>query len=106
MDSAYTKETFDINFPFCLEISNIPPELSKRYWTNIYRVRGKTIRVTSQWFDDHVSNSRALFGQYLFMKKLATKEEMGTLPELLSKVKTNKPAPQIRRIRTNATSKF
>jgi len=76
MDAAYSKKTFDINFPFCAETSKIPPELSKRYWTTTYIVRGKNVRVTSQWFDSHISNSRSYFSQYLLPRMIATKEEI------------------------------
>jgi hypothetical protein len=85
MDSAYSKENFDINFPFCKEISLILEEESKRYWTPIYLVRGKTIRVSSQWFDGHVSNSRPLFRQYLLSKNITSKEELSQdIPEKIN----------------------
>ncbi len=46
----YSNETFGINFPFCKETSLISEEEYKRYWKRIYRVRRKTVRVSSQWF--------------------------------------------------------
>lgn len=81
LDLAYSKKTFDVNFPFCKETRNILPEESKRFWTPIYIVRGRSVRVTSQWYDSHVSNSRALFTQYILGKKIATKEELAALSE-------------------------
>lgn len=45
MDATYSKRTFDINFPICTEIASIQLELSKRYWTPTYLVRGKSVRV-------------------------------------------------------------
>ncbi len=71
MNERYSKSTFDINFPFCTEVSKITPDLSKRYWRDSYVVRGKTVRVSSQWFDSHVSKSRSLFTQYILSKKLS-----------------------------------
>lgn len=75
-DSAYSKRIFDVNFPFCKEVGAIEAAESKRYWTDVYVVRGKSFRVTSQWFDSHVSKSRGLFRQYLLAKGLARKEEL------------------------------
>ncbi len=74
MDAAYSKTTFGINFPFCTEVSQIPTEQSKRYWTTSYIVRGKTVRVSSQWFD----KSKASFIQYLLKKKIVTKDEISS----------------------------
>lgn len=34
-----------------MPINNLPSDLSKRYWTKVYLVRGKTIRTSSQWFE-------------------------------------------------------
>ena len=76
MDADYSKQTFDVNFPFCAEVSSIPPELSRRYWTDQYQVGGKTVRVTSQWFDSHVSKSRALFADYLITKAIVSEDEL------------------------------
>jgi 5-methylcytosine-specific restriction endonuclease McrA len=80
MDKTYSKNTFDINFPFCTEMSQIPREQSKRYWTDTYVVRGKTVRVSSQWFD---GQSRSLFVQYLLTKKIVADDELEYLPDLV-----------------------
>lgn len=74
MDPAYSKETFGINFPFCTEVSEIPTEQSMRYWTTSYFVRGKTVRVSSQWFD----KNKVSFIQYLLKKKIVTKDELSS----------------------------
>ncbi|CAK2030914.1 HNH endonuclease [Vibrio crassostreae] len=50
-DAGYSKRTFNINFPFLVEKGSLPSERSKRYWTNIYLVRGKTVRACSQWYE-------------------------------------------------------
>ena len=54
-DADYSKRTFNINFPFLIEISNLPADISKRYWTNTYLVRGKTVRASSQWYEKDLS---------------------------------------------------
>jgi 5-methylcytosine-specific restriction endonuclease McrA len=64
LNPQYSKTTFGVNFPFCIEVEDIEPSQSKRYWTEIYLVRGKRVRVTSQWFE----TSRPLFIQYLESK--------------------------------------
>lgn len=46
----YSKKHFNINFPLLMEANQLTGELSKRYWTNAYIVRGKTVRACSQWF--------------------------------------------------------
>ena len=68
LDPQYSKKTFGINFSFCAELEQIEPSQSKRYWTEIYLVRGKRVRVTSQWFE----TSRPLFLTYLKSKEIAT----------------------------------
>ena len=49
-DSDYSKETFDINYTFCTDSDQIPQDESRRFWTDTYIVRGRNVRVTSQWF--------------------------------------------------------
>lgn len=68
LDPQYSKRRFGINFPFCTEVDNIGVSQSKRYWTEIYFVRGKRVRVTSQWFH----TSRPLFVEYLKSKGIAS----------------------------------
>lgn len=67
IDPKYSKANFGVNFPFCALVENIDQSLSKRYWTEIYLVRGKQVRVTSQWFE----SSRTLFEDYLSRKNIA-----------------------------------
>ena len=67
LDPKYSKNTFGVNFPFCIELENIEQSQSKRYWTEIYLVRGKRVRVTSQWFE----TSQPLFTKYLESKEIA-----------------------------------
>jgi hypothetical protein len=49
-DADYSKRNFNLNFPFLIPISSLPSDLSKRYWTKVYLVRGQTVRACSQWF--------------------------------------------------------
>lgn len=69
LDPVYSKRTFGLNFPFCVAIEDMQPSEAKRYWTEVYLVRGKRIRVTSQWYE----SSRPLFIQYLKLKKIEFK---------------------------------
>ena len=82
MDAKYSKDTLGINFPFCLEVETISPQLSKRYWRDIHVVRGKTLRVCSQWINPLTSQSRELFCQYLLSKKLVDNEELSAIDSL------------------------
>lgn len=61
LSPAYSKRVFGLGFPFCRDAADIDAALSKRYWTETWLVRGKRIRVTSQWFE----GSRAPFLAYL-----------------------------------------
>jgi len=72
LDPSYSKKMFGINFPFCIELGKIEKDESKRYWTEIYLVRGKNVRVTSQWFP---ANHRA-FMDYLETKGIKSEVEL------------------------------
>jgi|GEM_PF-659563 len=61
LDREYSKRTFGISFPFCKEVQNIDPAESKRFWTDVYMVRGRRVRVISQWVEKH----RSAFIAYL-----------------------------------------
>jgi 5-methylcytosine-specific restriction endonuclease McrA len=66
LDPKYSKVNFGVNFPFCALVEDIDQPLSKRYWTEVYLVRGKQVRVTSQWFE----SSRTFFEDYLSRKNI------------------------------------
>lgn len=69
LDLGYSKKTFGLSsYPFCKEIENIEPSESKRYWTEKYLVRGKQVRVTSQWID----KMKPSFINYLHSKEIAS----------------------------------
>lgn len=74
--SAYSKRTFGIKFPFCAAVEDIEKSESKRYWTEVYWVRGKRVRVTSQWFE----SNRPLFLQYLNSKNIEPKSNLDDQP--------------------------
>ncbi|MDN5787862.1 HNH endonuclease [Pseudorhodobacter sp.] len=64
-DRAYSKDVLDVNFPFCKPISEISALENRRYWSQVYIVRGMSVRVTSQWFDPPTSKSRPFLLRYL-----------------------------------------
>lgn len=74
LDPAYSKRTFGVNFPFCAAVEDIEKTESKRYWTDVHLVRGKRVRVTSQWFE----SNRPLFFQYLKSKNIEPKSNPET----------------------------
>lgn len=77
LDRQYSLQTFGLSFPFCKLVDDIVPSESKRYWTNVYLVRGVRVRVTSQWVEKH----RPRFLAYLAVKGLATEAEALALEE-------------------------
>ncbi len=97
MDKGYSKSTFDINFPFCTEVTLIPYDESKRYWTDRFLVQGKTVRVTSQWFD----KSKKYFIAYLLEKNIASKESLESA-ENIEPISSSRPRRTNSRYRGNA----
>lgn len=77
-DKRYSKNTFGINYPFCTESILIPKIESKRYWTDLYFVRGKTVRVSSQW----VISNTTHFVEYLIGKNISNREEIENLTDI------------------------
>ncbi|SDF82463.1 HNH endonuclease [Sulfitobacter delicatus] len=69
-DPRYSKETFDINYPFCRQVAQISAADRVRYWTRVYEVNGVPVRVTSQWFNPPTSKSLPLLQRYLTSKGL------------------------------------
>lgn len=72
LDPAYSKRTFGVNFPFCAVVEDIEQAESKRYWIDVYLVRGKRVRVTSQWFESSISP----FLEYLKSKNIEPKANL------------------------------
>lgn len=71
LDRSYSKKTFGLSFPFCKDVKDIKPEESKRFWTDVYMVRGRQVRVISQWIEKH----RPAFIAYLEAHGIATVAE-------------------------------
>lgn len=70
-DPQYSKETFDINYPFCKPVSKIVPEEHVRFYNATHDVHGIPVRVTSQWFNPPTSKSFPLLRQYLAKREIA-----------------------------------
>lgn len=70
-DPRYSKETFDINYPFCRQVAQIGTVDRVRYWIREYAVHGVPVRVTSQWFNPPTSRSLPLFQRYLAGRGIA-----------------------------------
>jgi 5-methylcytosine-specific restriction endonuclease McrA len=64
-DRAYSKDALDVNFPFCKPVAEISALENRRYWSQVYVVRGISVRVTSQWYDPPTSKSRSSLVRYL-----------------------------------------
>jgi hypothetical protein len=69
-DGNYSKETFDINYPFCRPVDKISATDTVRYWAGAYHVFGVPVRVTSQWFNPPTSKSLQLFRKYMNTRKI------------------------------------
>ena len=85
-NAEYSKNIFGINFPFCLESSQISKEFSKRFYTTHYVVRGVSYRVCSQWF----MQSKPQFLAYLEMLKINLNTAENSLPERASNLENKK----------------
>lgn len=83
-DARYSKDTFDVNYPFCQPIAKIGPDQSRRFWVKRYSVHGVTVRVTSQWFNPPTSNSLPLLLTYLERRGLLA--QIGSHSERVSGV--------------------
>lgn len=70
-DQRFSKDIFDINYPFCTPAAKIPAEETMRYWRDEYVVNGVAMRVTSQWFNPPISRSLPLLRDYLLKRGIA-----------------------------------
>ena len=70
-DPRYSKETFDINFPFCQPVNKIAQTDRVRYWKREYIVNGISVRVTNHWYNPPTSKSVSLFRSYLAQRGIA-----------------------------------
>ena len=79
-DRAYSKAALDVNFPFCKRVAEISTLENPRYWSQIYVVRGTSVRVTSQWYDPPTSKSRSSLVRYLERRGIEVIEATRTMP--------------------------
>lgn len=105
LDRKYSKQTFGLSFPFCKEVKDIDPEESKRFWTDVYMVRGKRVRVISQWIEKH----RPLFIAYLeahdittAVEALAREDEWSSVP----RGTTTLPAASVARTSSRVNARY
>lgn len=60
-DPRFSKDTFNINYPFCKAVAKISQAEQARYLRDVYKVHGIPVRVTNDWY----AKSLPLFRQYL-----------------------------------------
>jgi hypothetical protein len=92
-EAQFSKETFDINYPFWLNKEDIGQ--TERYWSKTYDFDGESIRVCNDWY---VKNTEA-FKKYLIDKKIATNQE---LDELVAKAEERNEKKIEKRLKTNS----
>lgn len=73
-DPQYSKETFDINYPFCKPVAKIVPEEHVRFYNAIYDVHGIPVRVTNDWYAKSLKRVRL----YLSKKGILINESLAT----------------------------
>ncbi|NVC93102.1 HNH endonuclease [Vibrio natriegens] len=96
-DADYSKRTFNLNFPLLVPVSNLPSDLSKRYWTKAYLVSGQTVRACSQWFE----KDAVYFTKYL--KRIGIDYDHSQLKnELLESRTISSRRPSVTTPRTNS----
>lgn len=88
LDPSYSKQAFGLNFPYFADLEGLAPELHRRYWTQVYLVRGRQVRVTSQWYEP----SRSLLAEYLASRGIATKTDFERLSGVTLKAVVASPA--------------
>lgn len=64
-DKKYSKDAFDINYPFLKEVDINSPKIP-RYWKNVYRINNRCFMITSEWYQ----KSSPKFNLYLMGLKL------------------------------------
>jgi 5-methylcytosine-specific restriction endonuclease McrA len=99
----YSRSAFRISFPFCIEIGNITDENSMRFWTDIFLVRGKRVRVTSQWIDSMAR--RENFKSYLQSKGIPLLPELDDLQGTDLQPNINQSIQSTTRARANSRFK-
>jgi 5-methylcytosine-specific restriction endonuclease McrA len=106
-DREYSKDIFGISCPFCMETQTIKEpqgegeywEKSGRYWTDVFIVRGKQVRVSSQWNETNTS----AFIQYLQSKEIQPILDLSDYKDGDEKSDEKKP---IQRTSTRTNSRY
>jgi 5-methylcytosine-specific restriction endonuclease McrA len=75
MDATYSRNIFNLNWPFCVEAGRISSTEHERYWIDHYVCRDKRLRVCSQWYSRHLE----VFSRYLLSKGIIDKQKLCTL---------------------------
>ncbi|MDP3960683.1 MAG: HNH endonuclease signature motif containing protein, partial [Pseudorhodobacter sp.] len=88
-DPRFSKEIFDINYPFCIPVSKISQADLVRYWRDEYSVHGVPVKVTSQWFNPPTSKSLTLFRRYLQERGILFSESQDTAPETVDETQVD-----------------
>ncbi len=65
MDKQYSKDTFDINYPFLKEV-DVNSSKVPRYWKKIYNINNRCFIITSEWYQKNALK----FNSYLIGIKL------------------------------------
>jgi hypothetical protein len=66
MNADYSRRTFGLAWPFCVDANTLAAKDHNRYWTDRYVVGDKRLRVCSQWFE----RQRDAFCAYLTAKSI------------------------------------
>ncbi|QXP70775.1 hypothetical protein H0I29_01370 [Polaribacter sp. R2A056_3_33] len=84
---GYSKDTFDINYPFCVKIDDdIINEESNRFWKPSFRVNQLEYRVCSQW----IISNKTKFLEYLLRIKIIDKNKYEELDQQVVYLPVNK----------------
>lgn len=102
MDKDYSKRVFNINFPFCKELSQLTEDELVRYWKIDYKVQNKILRVCSQW----VIDSKGLFLAYLMSKNIISEQEYYKYKNIVKKGNTIRNPSSYKNIDIKKTSEI
>ena len=80
-DPRFSKENFDINYPFCRPVAKIGQAETCRFWEKEYSVHGVVVRVTNDWYNPPTSKNLPLFRRYLNERAIAFDDSVDTMPE-------------------------
>ena len=80
-DPRFSKENFDINYPFCRPVAKIGQAETCRFWEKEYSVHGVVVRVTNDWYNPPTSKNLPLFRRYLNERAITFDDSVDTMPE-------------------------